>query len=158
MRMIKMGAFGRTAPETTPQALKFHLLRASALSLVLVQAPFAQAQEAADATSLDKIVLSAEEQLKQAPGVSVISAADLERTPVANDISEILRKMPGANLTGTTSSGQRGNQRQIELRGMGPENTLILIDGKPVLSRNSVRMGRAGERDTRGDTNWCRPR
>ena len=154
MRMIKKGAFGRTAPAAGAEGLKFHLLRASALGLVLMQAPFAQAQETADTTSLDKIVLSAEEQLKQAPGVSVISAADLERTPVANDISEILRKMPGANLTGTTSSGQRGNQRQIELRGMGPENTLILIDGKPVLSRNSVRMGRAGERDTRGDTNW----
>ncbi len=37
---------------------------------------------------------------------------------------------------------------------MGPENTLILIDGKPVLSRTSVRMGRGGERDTRGDSNW----
>lgn len=154
MRMIIKGAFGQTAPQAGARVLKDHLLRASALGLVLMQASFAQAQEAADTTSLDKIVLSAEEQLKQAPGVSVISATDLERTPVANDLSEILRKMPGANLTGTTSSGQRGNQRQIELRGMGPENTLILIDGKPVLSRNSVRMGRAGERDTRGDTNW----
>jgi ferric enterobactin receptor len=37
---------------------------------------------------------------------------------------------------------------------MGPENTLIMIDGKPVTSRNSVRMGRQGERNTRGDSNW----
>ena len=37
---------------------------------------------------------------------------------------------------------------------MGPENTLILIDGKPVTSRNSVRYGWRGERDTRGDSNW----
>lgn len=37
---------------------------------------------------------------------------------------------------------------------MGPENTLILIDGKPVSSRNAVRFGWRGERDTRGDTNW----
>nr|WP_240931573.1 TonB-dependent receptor plug domain-containing protein [Azotobacter chroococcum] len=29
-----------------------------------------------------------------------------------------------------------------------------MIDGKPVRSRNSVRMGRSGERNTRGDTNW----
>src|SRR5690606_16852792 len=41
-----------------------------------------------------------------------------------------------------------------DLRGMGPENTLILVDGKPVSSRNSVRMGRSGERNTRGDSNW----
>lgn len=37
---------------------------------------------------------------------------------------------------------------------MGPENTLILIDGKPVHSRDAVRMGRMGERNSRGDTNW----
>jgi ferric enterobactin receptor len=109
-------------------------------------------------TLLDTItVLSAGEQLKQAPGVSTITADDLAKQPVANDISEIIRKMPGANLTGTTASGQRGNQRQIELRGMGPENTLIMIDGKPVLSRNAVRMGRSGERDSRGDSNWIPP-
>jgi hypothetical protein len=40
---------------------------------------------------------------------------------------------------------------------MGPENTLILIDGKPVTSRNSIRLGWRGERDTRGDTGWVPP-
>ncbi|STQ13433.1 ferrienterobactin receptor [Enterobacter cloacae] len=38
-----------------------------------------------------------------------------------------------------------------------PENTLILIDGKPVTSRNSIRLGWRGERDTRGDTGWVPP-
>ncbi|PLN76791.1 TonB-dependent siderophore receptor, partial [Klebsiella quasipneumoniae] len=56
-----------------------------------------------------------------------------------------------------STSGQRGNNRQIDIRGMGPENTLILIDGKPVTSRNSVRLGWRGERDTRGDTSWVPP-
>ncbi|MBU1312632.1 MAG: FepA family TonB-dependent siderophore receptor [Alphaproteobacteria bacterium] len=133
------------------------LLLTTALGAVLaVQAWGASAQErpAEDDTILETIVISAEEQLKQAPGVSTITAEDLSKAPPANDLAEIIRKMPGVNLTGTTASGQRGNQRQIDLRGMGPENTLILIDGKPVLSRNSVRMGRAGERDSRGDTNW----
>ncbi len=63
----------------------------------------------------------------------------------------------GVNLTGNSTSGQRGNNRQIDIRGMGPENTLILIDGKPVTSRNSVRLGWRGERDTRGDTSWVPP-
>ena len=103
---------------------------------------------------LDDIVITAQEQVKQALGVSQITEEDLEKAPVVNDISEIVRKMPGVNLTGATASGQRGNQRQIDIRGMGPENTLILIDGKPVMSRNSVRMSRNGERDTRGDSNW----
>ncbi|KAG0935432.1 hypothetical protein G6F31_015925 [Rhizopus arrhizus] len=62
--------------------------------------------------------------------------------------------MPGVNLTGNSASGQYGNNRQIDLRGMGPENTLILVDGKRIGARDAVRMGRSGERNTRGDTNW----
>lgn len=40
---------------------------------------------------------------------------------------------------------------------MGPENTLILIDGVPTTSRNSVRYSWRGERDSRGDSNWVPP-
>lgn len=97
---------------------------------------------------------TAEQELKQQPGVSIITAEDIQKEPPVNDLSDIIRKMPGVNLTGNSSSGSRGNNRQIDIRGMGPENTLILIDGKPVMSRNSVRYSWRGERDTRGDTNW----
>jgi hypothetical protein len=89
--------------------------------------------------------------------VSIITAEDIEKRPPANDLAEIIRTMPGVNLTGSGTSGSYGNNRQIDLRGMGPENTLILIDGKPVNSRQSVRMGRNGERNSRGDTNWVPP-
>ena len=57
-------------------------------------------------------------------------------------------------MTGNSSTGQRGNKRQIDIRGMGPENTLILVDGKPVTSRNAERYGVRGERNSRGDSNW----
>ena len=100
------------------------------------------------------VVATALEETKQAPGVSVITAEDLKKRPPANDLSQIIRTMPGVNLTGNSTSGQRGNNRQIDIRGMGPENTLILVDGKPVASRNAVRYGWRGERDTRGDSNW----
>lgn len=116
-----------------------------------VLATTAQANEA---YTLDEVLVTAEEILKQAPGVSIITAEDLAKAPVSNDLSEVIRTMPGVNLTGNSTSGQRGNNRQIDIRGMGPENTLILIDGKPVNSRQSVRYGWRGERDTRGDTNW----
>ena len=102
----------------------------------------------------DTMVVTAAEQTRQAPGVSVITQEDIQRRPPANDLSEIIRTMPGVNLTGNSNSGSRGNNRQIDIRGMGPENTLILIDGKPVSSRAAVRYGWRGERDTRGDTNW----
>ncbi|CAB1215791.1 TonB-dependent siderophore receptor [Acinetobacter bouvetii] len=108
----------------------------------------------ADPVKLETIVMTAEEQIKQSLGSSVITKEDLAKTPVKNDISEIVRRMPGVNLTGNSATGQRGNNRQIDIRGMGPENTLILVDGKPITSRNSVRYGWRGERDTRGDSNW----
>ncbi|MBO3624575.1 TonB-dependent receptor plug domain-containing protein, partial [Pseudomonas aeruginosa] len=53
--------------------------------------------------------------------------------------------------------GQRGNNRQIDIRGMGPENTMILVEGKPFSSLNSVRYGCLVERDTRCDSNWFPP-
>lgn len=105
----------------------------------------------------ETMVVTAAQQNLQAPGVSTITADEIRKNPVARDVSEIIRTMPGVNLTGNSTSGQRGNNRQIDIRGMGPENTLILIDGKPVSSRNSVRQGWRGERDTRGDTSWVPP-
>ncbi|SHF16826.1 outer membrane receptor for ferrienterochelin and colicins [Lampropedia hyalina DSM 16112] len=125
-----------------------------------IQAAHAQDSSATveDIQTLPEVeVVAASEQVKQAPGVSTVTTEDIERTPVTNDISEIVRRQPGVNLTGNSSTGARGNNRQIDIRGMGPENTLILIDGKPVLSRNSVRMSTQGERDTRGDSNWVPP-
>jgi ferric enterobactin receptor len=106
------------------------------------------------ASNDDTIVVTAAQQNLQAPGVSTITADEIRKNPPARDVSEIIRTMPGVNLTGNSTSGQRGNNRQIDIRGMGPENTLILVDGKPVTSRNSVRQGWRGERDTRGDTSW----
>ncbi|HGY4335803.1 TonB-dependent siderophore receptor [Klebsiella aerogenes] len=112
------------------------------------------AEEAEQDTETMMVYSTAEEALKQQPGVSIITADDIAKEPPVNDLSEIIRKMPGVNLTGNSASGSRGNNRQIDIRGMGPENTLILIDGVPVTSRNSVRYSWRGERDTRGDSNW----
>ncbi|MCO6518198.1 FepA family TonB-dependent siderophore receptor [Snodgrassella sp.] len=103
---------------------------------------------------LEDVYVTAEKQVKQSLGVSKIDNKDIEHKPPVNDISELVRTMPGVNLTGNTASGQHGNKRQIDIRGMGPENTLIMIDGRPVTSRNSARMSWRGERDTIGDSNW----
>ena len=130
-----------------------------AASLLCISSGFslhALADDAANSadTELEEIVVTAEQQSKQALGYSKISREDLENHPVANDLSQIIRTMPGVNLTNGGNSGQRGNNRQIDLRGMGPDNTLILIDGRPVLSREATRLSWRGERDTRGDSNW----
>ena len=145
----------RSSPNSFTSFRLKPLVAAIGLVCLPAHSAFAQQTAEADATLAEVQVLgTAEETLKQAPGVSVITAEDIEKRPPANDLSDIIRRMPGVNLTGNAASGARGNNRQIDLRGMGPENTLILIDGKPVTSRNSVRYSRNGERDTRGDSNW----
>lgn len=125
------------------------------LPLALISAfSHAAEEKAVEQAEVDTVYVTAEKQLQQSLGVSRISKDDIDKRPVANDISEFVRTMPGVNLTGNTATGQRGNKRQIDLRGMGPENTLILIDGKPVNSRQSERISMRGERNTRGDSNW----
>ncbi|WP_165678858.1 TonB-dependent receptor plug domain-containing protein, partial [Metapseudomonas otitidis] len=118
------------------------------------QAKVGEAAEQALELQETRVIGTAEQELKQAPGVSIITAEDIRKRPPANDLSDVIRREPGVNLTGNSTSGNRGNNRQIDLRGMGPENTLILIDGKPSTSRNAVRYGWNGDRDTRGETNW----
>ena len=107
-----------------------------------------------NALVIQDTLITAEREARQALGTSIITAEDIKRHPPANDLSDIIRREPGVNLTGNSASGARGNNRQIDLRGMGPENTLILIDGKPSGARNAVRYGWNGDRDTRGETNW----
>ncbi len=130
-------------------------LLTSAIAALLPLTALAQTPE--EATTLDTVRVTAEQIARQALGASTVLADDIERQPPRNDIAEFLRTLPGVNLTGNSTSGQRGNNRQIDIRGMGPENTLILVDGIPVSSRNSVRYGWRGERDSRGDTGWVPP-
>lgn len=131
--------------------MQYKYLKLSVLSLALISVYAA----AAEVEYLDEIrVTTAEEQVKQSLGVSVITSKDLESVPVENDTSEIIAKQPGVTLSTNAPGGARGNKRQVDIRAMGPENTLILVDGKPVKSRNSERYGRNGTRNTRGDTNW----
>ena len=134
---------------------KLPLFPLAVLPLTLAAAfAHADGDTVVEGASLDTVYVTAEKQLQQSLGVSRISAENIEKRPAVNDISELVRTMPGVNLTGNTATGQRGNKRQIDLRGMGPENTLILIDGKPVNSRQSERISMRGERNTRGDSNW----
>ena len=140
-----------------PALFKLNVLSALLLIATGAAADTGDNAEAADNGELQTVHVTAERQAKQQLGVSVITAQDLQKMPVTNDISEIVSKMPGVTLSTNSPGGTRGNKRQIDIRGMGPENTLILIDGKPVRSRNAERYGRGGVRNTRGDSNWVPP-
>ena len=92
---------------------------AGAAVLLAAQGAWAQAgaagQDTAQTLPEVRVVDTAEQAWKQAPGVSTITRQDLQ-TPPANDLAEVVRKQPGVNLTGNSTSDQRGNNRQIDLR------------------------------------------
>lgn len=148
----------RTSPNSL--ALAFVALASPAMLATPVHAEEIASSEVLEipvgdnAMVIENTMVTAEEEARQALGSSIITEQDIKRRPPANDLSDIIRREPGVNLTGNSASGARGNNRQIDLRGMGPENTLILIDGKPSSGRNAVRYGWNGDRDTRGETNW----
>ena len=63
-------------------------LQLSLISLAVIST-FAQAEEI---QKLDEIQVTAEQQVKQSLGVSVVTEKDLERNPIENDASEVIAK------------------------------------------------------------------
>ncbi|KAF0807036.1 enterobactin receptor protein [Alcanivorax xiamenensis] len=81
------------------------------------------------------------QQLEDAPAsISVIDREQLEQR-FYKDATDALRDIPGVIVTGG-GAGDNGND--IVMRGMPAQYTLILVDGKPVSSRESRPNGSAG--------------
>lgn len=98
------------------------------------EAPQAQTTNAGD------IVVTAtggrEQQVKDAAAsISVITREDLERLPY-REVTDALLEVPGVTVT----TGE-GNSRDISIRGMAPQYTLILVDGKRLTARESRTNG-----------------
>lgn len=111
---------------------------ALAFAIAMHQAP-AIADEAAEATDRSTIVVTAtsrEQEVKDAPAsISVITREDLERLPY-REVTDALMEIPGVTVT----PGE-GNSRDISIRGMSPQYTLILVDGKRLSSRETRTNG-----------------
>ncbi len=108
--------------------------RRNAITLALLTtlaAPGAYASPALeDATTLDQVVVTAagfEQKLTDAPAsISVISREELKKRPYMTLIDAV-RDLEGVDV-GETSD--KTGQKTISIRGMGPDYTLILIDGR----------------------------
>ena len=134
--------------------LKSRLLAASALasaSVVLIAGPALASDPAVDqdpGTQLDEIVVTAsgfEQRITQAPAsISVIPRAEIEEIR-ATSIAEILNNVEGVD-TGA-GVGKTGGQT-INIRGMGSDYTLILIDGRRQNTAGSVTPNGFGETST----------
>jgi outer membrane receptor for ferrienterochelin and colicins len=87
-----------------------------------------------ETVALDDVVVTAagfEQQTKNAPAsISVLTREDLEGR-YYRDVTDALRDVPGVIVTGA------GASKDISLRGMPADYTLLLIDGKPQSSRES---------------------
>ncbi len=70
--------------------------------------PNAFAEESEQDTETMIVRSTAEEALKQQPGVSIITAEDIAKQSPVNDLSDIIRKMPGVNLDRQQRQRQSG--------------------------------------------------
>lgn len=110
-------------------------------AIMAQQAPAlaAEAAEQNEATNASTIVVTAtsrEQEVKDAPAsISVITREDIERLPY-REVTDALLEIPGVTVT----PGE-GNSRDISIRGMSPQYTLILVDGKRLSSRESRTNG-----------------
>ncbi len=99
---------------------------------------------AQETPQLNDIVVTAsgfEQQISSAPAsISVISREELERGYYQN-VTDALRDVPGVVVTG---GGRGDNGNDISIRGMPSQYTLILVDGRPINSRESRPNGDAG--------------
>ncbi len=97
------------------------------------------AQEAPDEP--DMIVVTGsrlpQRDLTAAAPVTVLDRAEIDVTGATN-IGELLRELPAAGASNSESAGRGNNgSATVALRGLSAVNTLVLINGRRVLSNNS---------------------
>ena len=125
---------------------------AAAVSLALLAAPAAYAQESPDTGSGDSDteniaqVTVTGSRIARPPGyeaptpVSVLNANDLDQQAVST-VADALNRMPafsGSTITSgsNASFGNTGGAQILNLRGLGGNRTLVLLDGKRFVANN----------------------
>ena len=128
----KSGVFARSQP---------HLALLAAFAALA--AGNAQAEPAsAEAPTLSTVVVTAsqrEQEIRQAPAsISVITREEIAAQPNAT-LEDVLRGTEGVSVVGSSP-----NDRDISIRGMPGEYTLILVDGKRQGTRETMNRGTGG--------------
>ena len=85
--------------------------------------------------------LSRQEKRNDKQVTDVIVAQDISRYPDRN-LAESMQRIPGMSIT-----REAGEGRQVVLRGLDPDFTLVTINGMPVLSNNDSPMDSRTQRD-----------
>lgn len=117
-------------------------LRMTAVASAVLTTTLGAAQ--ADTARLDRITVTASghaQQVESAPAsISVLTREQIEQRYYSN-ATDALRDIPGVIVTG---GGAGDNGADVVIRGMPSQYTLILVDGKPVSTRESRPNGSAG--------------
>lgn len=124
---------------------KMALLRASAapailgVSLIATAAVAQDAPQAADANGESVIVVTgsriARPDLESTSPLNVVSAGDIALKGGSTNIENVLNDLP--QVTATTSSASNnpgGGVATVNLRGLGSQRTLVLVDGRRYMS------------------------
>ena len=97
---------------------------------VLVAAAIAGGAHAEEANELDSIVVVSaagfEQNINEAPATMSVITGDEIRDKSYTNITDALRNVAGVNIVGS------GVEQGVSIRGMAPEYTLFLIDGRPI--------------------------
>lgn len=121
-----------------PFKIKLSLL---SLSILAALATNAAAKEQ-NTETLDAIVVTASgttQELRDAPAsISVVNQAQLRSHP-SNRLENALQDIPGVNV-----SGSNANRTDISIRGLPPDYTLIMVDGRRQNTRESRPNGNGG--------------
>ena len=129
---------GALKPRQGEPIVKKLILTSAALALSVTTAltPVAFAQESADAEARQETIVitgtrRAARSAKDSPvPVDVVTAADLQAQS-GNDVTELLRtSVPSYNVNTQPISDAATLIRPVNLRGLSPDHTLVLVNGK----------------------------
>ncbi|BFM48080.1 TonB-dependent receptor [Marinomonas sp. THO17] len=108
------------------------VLTFTAMAVAISNAALAEEQ-------LDNLVITAsgfEQETTEAPAsISVITAEDIEKGAY-RDLAEAIESVPGVQLARATQASGAGSTN-IQMRGLAPDYTLFMIDGRPQTSRET---------------------
>ena len=106
------------------------------LAVIQVSGIFAEAGSG-DVKSVDEVIITAsrkEKNVQDVPvSVVIVDGEDVRETPVQS-VAEVLRDIPGIEISTTASNGMK----YVSIRGEGSSRTLLLVDGQPLSLQKSM--------------------
>ena len=137
---------GITFEASSLASVRARLLAGASVFVLCATAPVSAQTQAEDVrngsvTRLEQIVVTAtgfEQNVKEAPAsITVVTREELEKGAF-RDLTDALREVQGVAVTGVA------NEKDIYIRGLPGQYTLILVDGKRQSTRDARTNGNAG--------------